>query len=64
MVDDDFMKIAGFFLLVSGEVLVITALMMLAVPAPRTAFVFAGLAVEILGLVLVVRSHLPKEEPR
>jgi hypothetical protein len=59
--NDEFMKIAGFFLLISGAVLVLTALVLLAAAAPRAIFVASGMAVEVLGLVLVVRSHLPRE---
>lgn len=53
------MKIGGFVLLLSGWAIVVTALAILhghAVPA----FVYAGFAVEILGLVLVFRAHLPE----
>jgi hypothetical protein len=58
------MKIAGFLLLLSGGFLVLTALIMLPTAGSRTAFIVAGLAVEILGLVLVIRAHIPREEPR
>jgi len=57
-------KIAGFLLLLSGWILVAAALMLLPSLPARTAFVLAALAVEILGLVLVARAHLPaKAEP-
>jgi hypothetical protein len=52
------MKLAGLLLLPAGWLLVICALVLLGAPAPRGAFVFAGVAVEILGLVLLVRAHL------
>jgi hypothetical protein len=52
------MKLLGFFLLFAGWILVISALVMLGQAAPRTIFVLAGMGVEIVGLVLVVRSHL------
>jgi len=57
------MKLAGFLLLVAGWGLVLTALAILPSPAARTGFVLAGVAVEILGLVLAARSHriLPEE---
>lgn len=45
---------AGFFLCV-------TALVLFPAQASRTAFVFCGLAVEVLGLVVAVRGHI---EPR
>jgi hypothetical protein len=53
------MKAAGFLLLFAGWFLVLAALAMLpAAGAPRTAFVLAGLCVEVLGIVLVIRAHL------
>jgi hypothetical protein len=56
------MKLAGFFLLVAGGGLVLAAVALLASPLPRTSFVLAGVGVEVLGVVLVVRSHLPEQE--
>jgi hypothetical protein len=57
------MKIAGFFLLPAGWILVLAAVALLPASAARIAFFFAGLAVEILGLVLFARGHLiPREE--
>jgi hypothetical protein len=57
------MKIAGFLLLLSGWLLILAALALLARDGPRSAFVMAGLGVELLGLVLFVRSHpTPKED--
>ncbi len=57
------MKLAGFLLLLTGWGLVLTALALLPAAATRTAFIFAGLAVEILGLGLCARAHstLPEE---
>lgn len=52
------MKLLGFFLLFAGWILVISALVMLRQITPRTVFVLAGISVEIVGLVLVARSHL------
>jgi hypothetical protein len=52
------MKVAGFFLLLSGGGLVLTAVALLASSLPRTGFVLAGVGVEVLGIVLVARSHL------
>ncbi|HTZ99285.1 MAG TPA: hypothetical protein VMB02_03075 [Candidatus Aquilonibacter sp.] len=52
------MKFLGFLLLVAGWGIVLTALVLLAEAAPRAAFVAAGIGVEILGLVLVIRAHL------
>jgi hypothetical protein len=57
------MKVAGFLLLLAGWVLVLAAIALLAAAAPRAGFLFAGVAVEVLGLVLTARSHLtPKDE--
>jgi hypothetical protein len=52
------MKLAGLLLLPAGWLLVVCALALLVAPVPRGAFVFAGIGVEILGLVLVARAHL------
>jgi len=51
------MKLLGFFLLLTGWILVIASVVMLGQGAPRTVFLLAGLAVEIVGFVLVARSH-------
>jgi hypothetical protein len=51
------MKMAGFLLLLSGWLLVLAAVMLLAATASRLCFVLAGVGVEILGLVLVFRAH-------
>lgn len=59
-IDKPMMKLGGFLLLLSGWGIVLAALFMLHGGAV-SAFVFAGLAVEILGLVLVFRAHLPVE---
>ena len=52
------MKILGFLLLLSGWGLVLAALVLLAANAPRAIFVLAGIGVEIVGLVVVIRAHL------
>jgi hypothetical protein len=49
------MKFGGFLLLLSGWAIVVHGHV---VPA----FVYAGFGVEILGLVLVFRGHLPRSE--
>jgi len=57
------MKLVGFLLLLSGWLLVLSAVILLGSAVPRTAFMLAGVGVEILGLVLVTRSHLlPRRE--
>jgi hypothetical protein len=57
------MKLAGLLLLFAGWALVLAALAILPSTAARTGFVLAGLAVEILGLVLIARAHriLPED---
>lgn len=57
------MKFLGFLLLVAGWLLVLSALALLAGGGPRAAFVLAGVGVEILGLVIVVRAHMAGERP-
>jgi len=56
------MKIVGFLLLLAGWFLVLAALEMLAAATPRALFLIAGFAVEVVGLVLVFRSHLAGDE--
>ena len=58
------MKLGGFLLLLAGWGIVLAAVALLASTLPRTAFVLAGLGVEGLGLILVVRSHLVLQEER
>lgn len=58
------MKLAGFFLLVAGWIIALTAIVLLPSPGARTTFLLAGIAVEAAGLVLVFRSHLPAKEAR
>jgi hypothetical protein len=52
------MKLGGFLLLLSGWGIVVAALALLHGTA-TSGFILAGVAVEILGLVLVARAHLP-----
>jgi hypothetical protein len=52
------MKLTGFVLLLAGWGIVLAAVVLLASAPPRTSFVLAGIGVEVLGLILVVRSHL------
>ena len=53
------MKIAGFLLLVAGWLLVLFAILLLHTEAARAVFVLAGLAVQVLALVLVFRAYPP-----
>ncbi len=52
------MKYAGLLVLPAGFFLSVAALVLFAAPAPRTAFVLCGLAVEVLGLAVAVRGHM------
>lgn len=56
------MKVIGFLLLVAGWVLVLAALEMLSAVTPRALFVVAGLAIEVLGLALVLRANAVQVE--
>jgi hypothetical protein len=60
---DKRMKIGGFLLLLSGWGIVVAALAMLH-GGVVSAFILAGFAVEIIGLVLVIKAHLPVVEGR
>ena len=51
------MRAVGFLLLLAGWFLVLASVVLLGGPASRAVFVFAGLAVEVLGLVFFFRSH-------
>lgn len=53
------MKILGFLLLVAGWAIVLAAVALLRTEFERSAFVLAGIGVEALGLILVVRAHRP-----
>ncbi len=53
------MKLAGFLLLPAGWIIVLAAVALLPTGPPQQgAFALAGVLVELLGLTLVVRSHL------
>jgi hypothetical protein len=54
-------KLVGFLLLVAGWAIVVSALALLHSSGPRAVFVLAGVAVELLGLGLAVRSQLVLE---
>jgi hypothetical protein len=59
------MRIAGFLLLLAGWGIVLAAIALLRSSSPMGGFVTAGTGVEVLGLVLVIRSHrLPRRERR
>lgn len=57
------MKIAAFFSLLAGWLLVLAALVLLPAGAARYMFTIAGVAVEATGLVIAVRAHMrPAQE--
>jgi hypothetical protein len=51
------MKLAGFLLLLAGWGIVLAALGVLAPGSAQNSFIFAGVGVEVMGLVLVIRSR-------
>jgi hypothetical protein len=56
------MKAAGILLLFAGFAIVMGALILLSTNALRGEFVFAGIVVQVLGLILTFRSHLALDE--
>ena len=54
------MKLAGFFLMLGGWVIAVSAIMMLHTVPAQTAFCLAGVAIELAGFFLVAREHIPK----
>ena len=56
------MKLAGFFMLFGGWFIVIASMPLLRSMKSLAIFVLAGLVVELVGLALVVRSHLILED--
>lgn len=52
------MKYAGLLVMPAGFFLTLAALLLFPAPAPRTAFVLCGLAVEGMGLAVAVRGHM------
>jgi hypothetical protein len=51
------MKLAGFFLLLAGWIIVAAAVILFLPANAKAVFVLAGVAVEILGLTLVIRAN-------
>jgi hypothetical protein len=54
------MKLAGLLLMPAGWGIALSAIRLLHTLPAQTAFCLAGLAIEIVGFVLVAREHLPK----
>jgi len=48
----------------AGWILMLAAVAMLTSLPSRTAFCVAGLAVEMLGFLLLTRTHIPKRKKR
>ena len=56
------MKVLSLMLLLAGWFLVLASIVLLASPLSRTGFIFTAIAVEILGLIFLFRSHaIPRE---
>jgi hypothetical protein len=53
------MKYAGLLVMPAGFFLAVAALVLFPDATRRGAFVFCGLAVVVLGLVVAVRGHMP-----
>jgi len=52
------MKLAGLLMLFAGWLLIVAAIALLGTSPMRGAFIAAGASVEVLGLGLLIRSHL------
>jgi hypothetical protein len=57
------LKLVGMLLLLFGGTIVVAALALLRHPAERTAFIAAGLAIELLGLTLTARDYAQTPHP-
>ena len=55
------MKVFGFLLLLAGWAIVVAAVVLLRTEIQRSVFVMAGIGVEVLGMILVVRAHRPSK---
>ena len=51
------MKLLGFLLLLSGWIIAFASIAMLAAGAARAVFLFLGIGIEVIGVVLVARAH-------
>lgn len=58
------MKLAGFLLLLAGFAIVLAAIVLFSSNMQRGWFICAGIAVELLGLALVFRSHTELQKER
>jgi len=55
------MKVAALAMMPAGWFIVLSALVMLKGGGTQGLFVVAGLGVEVLGLIIFGRSHLPSK---
>jgi len=53
------MKVLGFLLLLARWAIAFAAVVLLRTEIQRGVFAMAGIAVEALGMILVVRAHQP-----
>ena len=58
------MKLAGFFLMLGGWVIAVSAIMLLHTVPAETAFCLAGVAIELVGFFFVAREHIPKRSSK
>jgi len=58
------MKIVALFLLLAGWIIALAAVALMQSAAQRAAFALAGAGVEVLGVGLLVRAHMPHHEDR
>jgi hypothetical protein len=58
------MRLAGFFLLITGWIIILAAIVLFPAAVTRSWFAVIGAAVELLGLILVFRSHLELRKER
>jgi hypothetical protein len=60
----DAMRAGGIFFLLSGWIIVLAAVALLGTAAAGGVFVAAGLALELAGMALVLRSHMARRAHR
>ncbi len=58
------LTLAGFLLSLAGWAIVLAAVALLKSLPQQGGFALAGVAVEVLGLILVARAHLPSREEK
>ncbi len=58
------LTLAGLLLSLAGWAIVLAAVALLKSLPQQAGFALAGVAVEVLGLILVARAHLPGREGR